>query len=165
MGLSNLGIIHTIVGIVAITAALISYVKYQRIYLGSRSGLIYFYGTLITSLTAFGLSSTGGFNPGHILSLLVIALVLVAYFLYAKRKGNTGARYFETFCMSFSFFLSLIPTVNETFTRLPVGSPLANGPTDPLIATALLVLFVLFIAGFIYQFVRQRKINSQGEGA
>lgn len=163
MGLSNLGIFHTVVGIVAIGAALVSYVKYRKINLATNSGRIYFYGTMITSLTALGLSRNGGINPGHAFSLLIFLLVVVGYFLHAKRKGNTRARYFETFLLSFSFFLSLIPTVNETFTRIPVGNPLAKGPTDPAIGVTLLSLFLLFLAGISYQIIRERKNNRSAE--
>ena len=159
MGLSNLGIFHTVVGIIAIGAAIVSYVRYRRINLTGRSGRVYLYGTIVASLTALGLSRNGGFNPGHAFSLLIFALVLVAYFLHRRNSGNNLSRYFEIFCLSFSFFLSLVPTVNETFTRVPVGSPLAQGPADPVIAVTLLTLFALFIAGFIYQVVQQRKIN------
>jgi uncharacterized membrane protein len=159
MGLSNLGIFHTVVGIIAIGAALVSYVKYRKINLAGKSGIIYFFGTVVTSVTALGLSKHGGFNPGHLFSLLVLILVLVAYFLHTQKKGNTKVRYFETFCLSFSFFLSLVPTVNETFTRVPIGSPLAKDPGDPLIAKTLLVLLVLFIAGAVYQLIQQRKVN------
>ncbi|HEY9049398.1 MAG TPA: hypothetical protein VIN08_26045, partial [Ohtaekwangia sp.] len=95
----------------------------------------------------------------HVFSLLIFVLVLAGYYLHAKRKGNTRARYFEIFWLSFSFFLSLVPTVNETFTRVPVGSPLAKAPTDPIIAITLLSLFILFVAGVVYQLVQQRKIN------
>jgi hypothetical protein len=158
MGLSNLGIFHTIIGILAIGAALVSYIKYGRINLAARSGLVYFFGTVVTALTALGLSRNGGFNPGHLFSLLVLVLVLAAYFLYAKRKAPK-ARYFETFCLSFSFFLSLLPTVNETFTRIPIGHPLAKNASDPVIGKTLLVLFVLFVAGSVYQIIQQRKIN------
>ena len=159
MGLSNLGIFHTVIGIIAIGAALVSYVKYGKINLAGKSGLTYLCGTIVTSLTALGLSRTGGFNPGHVFSLLIFVFVLTGYFLHAKRKGNTRARYFEIFWLSFSFFLSLVPTVNETFTRVPVGSPLAKEPTDPVIAITLLTLFVLFLAGVSYHIVRQLKIN------
>jgi uncharacterized membrane protein len=159
MRLSNLGIFHTAIGIIAIGAALVSYVKYRKINLGDKSGIIYLFGTVITSLTALGLSKHGGFNPGHLFSLLVLVIVLVAYSLHTQKKGNTKARYFETFCLSFSFFLSLVPTVNETFTRIPVGNPLAKDASDPLIAKTLLVLLVLFIAGSVYQLIQQRKIN------
>jgi hypothetical protein len=52
-----------------------------------------------------------------------------------------------------------VPTVNETLTRVPVGHPLAKDVNDPVIKQILLVLFAGFIAGSVYQFIRQRKIN------
>ncbi|MBZ4189427.1 hypothetical protein [Niabella beijingensis] len=159
MTLSGLGIFHTIIGVAAIVAAVIGLIKKGKIDLGRLTGKIYFYCTLVTSLTALGLSSVTGINPGHILALLIVVLILIAYFLYAKKRGNNRARFVENFFLSFSFFLSLIPTVNETFNRIPVGHPLANGPKDPLIGQTLLVLFVLFIAGSVVQFRMQRKIN------
>jgi len=159
MGLSNLGIFHTVIGIIAIVAALISFVRFGKIDLTHLTGKIYFYGTVITALTALGISKHGGFNPGHIFSILIFLLVVMAYFISAKKKGNNRARYFENFLLSFSFFLSLLPTVNETFTRIPVGHPLAKDIGDPVIAKTLLVLLALFIAGSIYQFIYQRKVN------
>jgi len=159
MGLSNLGIFHTVIGIVAIIAAFISLIKSGIINLGKLTGKIYFYCTLITSLTALGLSSVKGLNPGHILALLILILVSVAYFLHVKKQGNNRSRFIENFFLTFSFFLSLIPTVNETFNRIPVGHPLANGPKDPLIGKTLLLLFILFIIGSVLQFRKQKRIN------
>lgn len=159
MGLSNLGIFHTLIGIIAIVAALISFARYGKINLTHSTGKIYFYGTLITALTALGISKHGGFNPGHVFSIFILALVLVAFFLYARKKGNNKSRFFENFCLSFSFFLSLVPTVNETFTRIPVGHPWAKDITDPLIGKTLLTLLLLFIIGSVYQVIQQRKIN------
>ncbi|RUT72434.1 hypothetical protein D0817_02175 [Flavobacterium cupreum] len=159
MGLSNLGIFHTVIGVVAIIAAIIAFVKYGKIDLGQLTGKIYFYCTLVTSLTALGISKHGGFNPGHAFSILIVILILEAYFLNWRKKGSIRARYFENFCLSFSFFLSLVPTVNETFTRVPVGHPLAKDIKDPVIANTLLILLVLFIAGTVYQIIQQRKIN------
>ena len=160
MGLSHLGIFHTIIGVMAIGAALTSFVKFGKINLAELSGKIYFYGTLITSLTALGISKRGGFNPGHVFSLFIVMLVVIASYLFHKRKGNNKARYFENFLLSFSLFLSLLPTVNETLTRVPIGQPLAKDVTDPVIVKTLLTLFVLFIGGSIYQFIMQRKINN-----
>ncbi len=159
MGLSNLGIFHTIIGVAAIVAALAGYIKYGKINLGVLSGKIYFYTTIITSLTSLGISKHGGFNPGHAFSIFIIFLVVEAYFLYSKKKASGRARYFENFFLSFSFFLSLIPTVNETFTRVPVGHPLAKNISDPAIGNTLLVLLLFFIAGSVYQFMKQKKIN------
>jgi hypothetical protein len=159
MALSNLGIFHTAIGVIAIGAAVTAFIKSGKIDLSKLPGKVYFYFTLITSLTALGLSSVKGFNPGHVLALLVIALVSVAYFLSTKKLGNNKARYVENFLLSFSFFLSMLPTVNETFTRIPVGHPLAQGPNDPLIGKTILLLFILLIAGSVLQFRIQRKIN------
>jgi hypothetical protein len=159
MGLSNLGIFHTVIGIIALGAALASCLKYGKINLADKSGKIYFFGTIITSLTALGLSKHGGFNPGHIFSLLVLLLVVGAFVLHTKMKENKRARHFENFFLSFSFFLSLIPTVNETLTRIPLGHPFAKDSSDPLIGKILLPVFILFIAGTVYQIVQQRKMN------
>lgn len=159
MGLSALGIFHTIIGIAALAGAIAGFIRYGKINLGVTSGKLYFYGTMVTSLTSLGISKHGGFNPGHIFSIFIIVLIGVAYFLHLKKKGNTKARYFENFLLSFSFFLSLVPTVNETFTRVPVGHPLASGINDPIIGKTLLILFVLFIAGSVLQFRKQKNIN------
>ncbi|MVM30282.1 hypothetical protein GO755_09570 [Spirosoma sp. HMF4905] len=159
MGLSNLGIFHTVIGIVAIITAIISFLRYGKINLAHISGKIYFYGTSITSLTALGISKHGGFNPGHVFSIFIVFLILVSFYLYSQKKGNNISRFFENFCLSFSFFLSLVPTVNETFTRIPVGHPWAKDITDPLIGKTLLTLLIVFVVGSIYQFIKQRKIN------
>lgn len=157
MGLSGLGIFHTIIGIVAIGAAIISFVRFGKIDLTHLSGKIYFYTTTVTALTALGISKHGGFNPGHIFSVFIFILVVVAFWLSVKRSTNNKARYIENFLLSFSFFLSLIPTVNETFTRVPLGHPLAKNPTDPIIAQTLLLLLIAFVAGAIYQYIKQRN--------
>jgi len=160
MELSRIGIFHTIIGIIAIVSAIIGFVKHRKIDLKQLTGKIYFYGTLVTSLTSLGLLKHG-FNPGHIFSLFIIVLIVIAFYLSEKKSGNYKARYFENFLLSFSFFLSLVPTVNETFTRVPIGHPLAKAPTDPIIAKTLLFLLILFIIGSIYQFRKQRAIKTE----
>ncbi|WP_433900584.1 hypothetical protein [Sphingobacterium puteale] len=160
MALSNLGIFHTVIGIIAIVSAIICLVKNGKINLDTLAGKIYFYFTLVSSLTALGLSSVKGVNPGHILALLIVILLSVAYFLYKRKKGNNGFRFIENFFLSFSFFLSLIPTINETFSRVPVGNPIASGPKDPIIGITILIIFVLFIIGSVMQFKKQKRINN-----
>jgi hypothetical protein len=164
MGLSNLGIFHTAIGIIALAAAVISFAKFGKINLAKRSGKLYFYGTLITSLTALGISKHRDFNPGHVFSLLIIILVGIAYYLHYKKKEKNKARYFENFLLSFSFFLSLVPTVNETLTRIPVGQPFAKDITDPVIGRTLGIFLILFIVGSILQFRKQKKVNKVTAG-
>ena len=159
MGLSDLGIFHTVIGVAAIVDAVVDFIKYGKINLNTLSGKIYFYGTIVTSLTSLGISKYGGFNPGHVFSIFIVFLVLAAYFLNSKKKSSGRARYFENLWLSFSFFLSLVPTVNETFTRVPLSHPLAKDISDPVIGNTLLILLVLFIIGSIYQFRKQKFIN------
>ncbi|MFD1605471.1 hypothetical protein ACFSJW_02635 [Flavobacterium artemisiae] len=161
MGLSGLGIFHTVIGVAAIVAALADFINYGKINLNTISGKVYFYGTIITSLTSLGISKHGGFNPGHAFSIFIILLVTIAYYLNLKRKDSRRARYFENFALSFSFLLSLVPTVNETFTRVPVRHPLAKDITDPVIGNTLLVLLLFFVAGSIYQFKKQKQTHKQ----
>lgn len=161
MQLSNIGIFHTVIGIIAIIAALIAFVRFGKIDIRQITGKVYFYCTLIASLTALGISRNGGFNPGHAFSLLIIILIVAAYFLAFRKEGNGKARYFENFLLSFSFFLSMLPTVNETFTRIPIGHPLAKDVSDPVIGRTLFAILILFIIGAVYQFRKQRKINKE----
>lgn len=159
MGLSVLGIFHTIIGVVAIVSALVSFIRFGKVNLNHITGKLYFYCTIITSVTALGISKHGGFNAGHALSLIILILIGVAYYLHSKKRGNNKARYFENFLMSFSFLLSMLPTVNETLTRVPVGHPLAKDINDPLIGKTLLVIFIFFVVGSVYQIIKQIKIN------
>jgi uncharacterized membrane protein len=159
MNLSSLGIFHTIIGITALAGAIIGFIKYGKINLYRPSGKVYFYATAVTSLTALGISKNGGFNAGHVFSLFILVLIAVAYFLSVSKKESKKARYFENFLLSFSFFLSLVPTVNETFTRVPIGHPLAKDIKDPVIGQTLLIIFLLFIAGSVFQFIKQKKEN------
>jgi len=159
MGLSNVGIFHTVIGIVALIAGLIGYARHGKIDLRQATGRIYGYGTLVASFTALGLSKQGGFNPGHLFAIFIAVLVVAAYLLSAMKRGTNRWRFVENFLLTFSFFLSWIPTVNETLTRVPVGHPLADGPADPLIGKTLLALLLLFVLGSIHQFRAQWKLN------
>lgn len=159
MNLSGLGIFHTIIGVTALVGAVIGFIRYGKINLAKPSGKVYFYATAVTSLTALGISKNGGFNAGHVFSLFILVLITVAYFLFSNKKESKKARYFENFLLSFSFFLSLVPTVNETFTRVPIGHPLAKDIKDPIIGQTLLVILLLFIVGSVFQFIKQKREN------
>jgi hypothetical protein len=149
--LSVLGIVHTAISLVPVVAGLYSFAQYRAIRPATRSGKVYLGGLLVAVLTSFGLSSTGGFNPGHALGIL--ALLAVSGSLLIPRLSFLGwARpYLATFGLSFSFFLTLVPGINETLTRLPAGQPLASGPDSPLVQSTLLAWVVIFLAGFVFQ--------------
>jgi len=157
MGLTGLGIFHTAIGVAALAAAGTSFVRFGKIDMMQISGKIYFYTTAITAVTALGISKSGSFNAGHIFSIFILLLVLAAFWLSNRRKHSGKETYVEIFLLSLSFFLSLIPTVNETFTRIPLRHPLAKSAADPVIAKTLLVLLIVFISGSVYQYRKTKK--------
>jgi len=155
--LSTLGVMHTAISLVPLLAGLYAFARHRAIEPATSSGRVYLVGLVLSVLTAFGLSSTGGFNPGHALGIL--ALLAVTGALLAPRLSFLGrARpYLAALGLSFSFFLLLVPGINETLTRLPTGQPLASGPDSPLVRTVLLGWLVLFAVGYTLQALALRS--------
>lgn len=150
--ISALGAAHTIISIVPTVAGLYSFVRYQRIDVATRSGKVYLGGLLISVLTSFGLSSTGGFNAGHALGILAL-LAIVGGLVVPRMAFLRSARsYLSSFAFTFSFFLLLVPGINETLTRLPVAHPLADGPASPVVRGALAAWLLVFAFGSALQF-------------
>lgn len=149
--LSLLGVVHTAISLVPVVAGLYSFARYRAIESSTHSGRLYLAGLALSVLTSFGLSSTGGIHPGHILGIL--ALLAAFGSLLVPRLSFLGRLrpYLATFGLSFSFFLTLIPGTVETLTRLPQAHPLAEGPQSPLVRSVLLVWVAALIVGFALQ--------------
>ncbi|RKH41675.1 hypothetical protein [Corallococcus sicarius] len=146
--MSMLGIIHTLVSVPPIVFGVWAFLRDGRIDPANRVGKAYVVSMITSVVTSFGLSSTGGFNPGHGLGLLALLLMAVGAFA-------SGA-YVRTLTYSASFMVLLVPGINETLTRLPAGQPLASSPQDPLVQTSLAALLVLFLCGATYQVLKLR---------
>lgn len=149
--LSLIGVVHTAISLVPVAAGLYGFARYRAIDPATRSGRVYLVGLALSVLTAFGLSSTGGFNPGHALGIL--ALLAAFGSLLVPRLAVLGRLrpYLATLGLSFSFFLLLVPGIAETLTRLPAAHPLADGPASPLVRSTLLAWVVIFVVGFALQ--------------
>ena len=152
--LSTLGIVHTVISLVPLVAGLWAFYRAGRIDPRSTAGRCYVYGMVLGVLTAFGLSSTGGFNAGHAIGILCLLAIVAG--CYAQRISALGnlREYLETMAMSFSFFLMMIPTLNESLSRLPPSNPVGHGPDSPPVQTAVLIALLLFVVGVLYQFYR-----------
>lgn len=158
--LSPLGIIHTAVSIIALFVAFYCLFKDGRILPSNNRGKLYVVLTTVTCLTAFPIMKTGQFTGAHGLGVLVLVLLpLGMYATYIKFFGK-AAQYFQVAIMSTTLFLSFIPAIVETLTRLPISHPIATGPDDTIIKTGLLTLFLLFILGVIYQ-LRKLRISQR----
>jgi uncharacterized membrane protein len=147
--MSMLGVIHTLVSVPPIVLGVWAFLRDGRIDPSTRLGQAYVLSMVTSVVTSFGLSSTGGFNPGH--GLGILALLLMVAGAFAPREGYT-----RTLTYSTSFLVLLVPGVNETLTRLPAGQPLADSPQSPVVQGALAVLLGLFLFGAAYQVLKLR---------
>ncbi|WFU48415.1 hypothetical protein [Sinorhizobium terangae] len=158
--LSTLGIVHTAISLAPVVAGLYGFARHGAILPQTRSGKFYLSSLVLSVLTSFGLSSTGGFNEGHALG--IVTLVAVAGSLAAARTGRLGRLkpYLLSFGLSFSFFLLIVPAINESLTRLPASQPLASGPESPIVQTTLMVWLVIFLSGVSLQayLLRRRAV-------
>jgi hypothetical protein len=157
--LSTLGIIHTILSLPPVVAGIYCFVRDGGIAPATRPGKIYLLGLTVSVLTSFGLSSTGGFNPGHALGLLALLAAYGGALIQRMSIFGRLTSYLSALGLSFSFFLLLVPGINETLSRLPPSHPLANGIESPVVRGALLAWIVIFIVGATVQiwYVRSRQ--------
>ena len=155
--LSTFGLVHTMLSLVPVAAGLVALKRYGKIDPGTHAGKVYWIGMVASILTAFPLSSTGGFNPGHALGVITLIVMSVATLAPRIAFFGRSAEYIQVALMSFSFMLLMIPGTNETLSRLPVGHPIGNGPDSAPVRLALAGMFVLFLLGTSYQLVQLRR--------
>jgi hypothetical protein len=156
--LSILGIIHTAISIIALLAAFAALSQSGKIDPKSGTGKLYILLTIITCITGFPIMKTGHPTGGHYLGIII--LILLPLGIYALRLFGKAGTYIQVIVMSTTLFLSMVPAVIETLTRLPVSHPLAAGPNDPILQKALLALVLLYAVGVTYQLIKSRKKKS-----
>jgi hypothetical protein len=152
--LSTLGIIHTAISVLALIFAFTGLFTEGRINPRTNTGKYYIVSTVLACLTSFGLSRAGGFNPGHALGIFILLLLGVVYLAMRTQSFGRFSAHVETFCMTCTLFISLIPGINETLTHVPPAHPIASGIDSPIIKNSILVLLIIFIAGVILQLRR-----------
>jgi hypothetical protein len=155
--LSILGIIHTAISIIAILIGLYALFKVGRIDPKSSSGKLYVLFTVVTCVSGFPIMRFGHLTPGHYLAIII--LVLLPLGIYAGRLFGKAGDYVQVIVMSTTLFLSFIPAIVESLTRLPMDHPLAASPNDPIVQKAQLVLVGIFIVGVIYQVIKLKKMK------
>jgi len=160
--LSVLGIIHTAISILALFAGFICLFQDGKIGPKTKYGRLYVILTILTCLTAFPIMKTGHFTGAHGLGVFVLLLLPIGIYAYSIKPLAKFAAYIQVFIMSATLFLSCIPAIVETLTRLPISHPIASGPNDPIIQNGLTTLVVIFLGGVIYQFIKLRSKNKQG---
>jgi len=149
-GLTQLGIVHTLISLVAVAAGIACFIQAGRIVPAGTAGKIYIVATVLTCVTGFGIFAHGGFGKPHVLGIITLVVLTVA------RLGDRGsfgraAVYVATIGYSATFLFHLIPAITETSTRLPLGAPLLASAEAPELKAATGVLLLLFLAGVALQ--------------
>src|SRR5712692_3539366 len=156
-GLTQLGVIHTVISLIAVAAGLIAFFRDKEISPRNGVGKIYIIATILTCLTGFGIFQHGGFGKPHVLGILTLIVLGVA--VAAERGSAFGrvSRYVATLGYSLGLFLHFIPATVETLTRLPAGAPFLANPDDPKAQPIIGVFFLIFLVGATLQVLRLRR--------
>jgi uncharacterized membrane protein len=156
-GLTPLGVVHTAFSLVAVAAGLVALVRAGRIVPATTLGRVYFWTTVITCITGFGIFQHGGFGKPHMLGIITLVVLAVAYAAGTTQWFGRASKYIEVVSYSLTFLFHWIPAITETSTRLPIGAPLLSSPDAPELQKATAVLLVLFLIGAALQIIRLRK--------
>lgn len=106
---------------------------------------------------------TGQFTGAHGLGVMVLVLLLIGVYAKSFKSFAKPGDYIQVFVMSATLFLSCIPAIVETLTRLPISHPIATGPNDPIIQTGLGTLTLTFLVGVAYQLYKLNKSKKSGQ--
>ena len=149
-GLTQLGVLHTLVSVVAVVAAVVALAKHKEVSPRQRSGQVYIVATIITCLTGFGIFQHGGFGPPHALGIMTLVTLAIAYAAGSGVFGHVSRR-IEIIAYTTTVFFHSVPGVTESLTRLPPGAPIASSQDDPMFPVLYGIFFVVFLVGVTLQ--------------
>ncbi len=151
MGLSPLGIFHTLLGIVALGSGAAALAKYKEISPRSKSGRVYLATTVLTAVTALFIFAHGTFGPPHVVALLTLLALSVGFLAQSTTAFGAAWRSVRAVCFSLTMLFHLIPGFTETLTRLPPGHPVVASPESPFFQKLYPLLFGLYVVGAVLQ--------------
>jgi uncharacterized membrane protein len=157
LGLTSLGVLHTAIALVAVVAGSVELARRKEISWHTSAGRTYVLLTALTCLTGFGIFQHGGFGNPHVLGIITLVVLGVAWVAEMRPTFGRLSRYVSVVGYSTTFFFHMIPGFTETSTRLPPGRPLVAGPEAPELLMAVGVAFVAFLVGAVAQVLRIRS--------
>ncbi len=161
LGLTPLGTLHTAISLVAVFAGLAAFIRDRQISPKDMLGKIYVLATVVTCLTGFGIFQHGGFGKPHVLGVITLVVLAVAWVAGSTSHFGRASPYVETVGYSATFLFHMIPGVTETTTRLPPGAPLLPNADAPALQAVAGVMFVAFLIGAVLQ-VRSLRARQAG---
>jgi uncharacterized membrane protein len=151
LGLSTLGLFHTIIGLAALTAGIVALARTREIRLDDRYGRVYLLLTLVTALTSLAIFRRGTFGPPHVLAIMTLVALTAGYLGARSRVFGRASRYVAAACFTTTILFHLIPGVTETSIRLPADRPFAATPESPELRPIYLGLLIAWAVGLALQ--------------
>lgn len=151
MPLSLTGIIHTIIGILAVFFGLKMLWEQKQITSHSFEGKFYLVATLFTAISALTIFKHGSFNAAHALAILTILATTSGVVLEKTVLFKSWNKYFVHLSFSGTILFHLIPTSTEILTRFPMDGPVVTSLEDPFLHKTFLIIFLVFLAFIIFQ--------------
>lgn len=152
-----LGWIHTVLGVIAITSAILSLYRYQFLSYRTFSGKTYLTVTVLVAGSALAIYNQGGFNIAHILAILTLAAVGFGYVMERYTLLGRLSAYGQALGYSSTLLFHMIPAITDFLRRLPVGDPFVDSFTHPLLQGFHLAFLLLFVAGYAWQCLRLKQ--------
>jgi uncharacterized membrane protein len=154
--LSDLGIVHTALALVALVSGAVTLIQNKEISLATKAGRLYLACTLLTAVTSYGIFAHGHPTPGHYVAALTILALAVGY---AAARGAFGkaSRSVQAASWSLTVLFHLIPGFTETLTRLPPSAPLVSSPEAPIFQVIYPALLLAYLVGVFLQIRYLRK--------
>src|SRR4051812_45188778 len=104
-GLTPLGTFHTAISLIAVIAGFVALARDREISTRTSVGSLFFWGTVITCLTGFGIFQHGGFGKPHALGIVTLAVLAVAAAAERTALLASASRYIATLSYSLALFL------------------------------------------------------------
>lgn len=161
-GLTNLGIVHTAISLVAVAAGVACFLRDGEIPPDSTLGRLYFWTTLLTCLTGFGIFQHGGFGKAHVLGVLTLLTLALAFSAQKTSFFGRATHMLITICYTTTFLFHMIPAITETMTRLPAGHPIFSSAEAPGLMRLTGVLIGIYCVGIFFQ-VRMLRRHRVGK--
>jgi hypothetical protein len=161
--LTILGIIHTAFSVIALLMAFYALYRSGKLDPKTGPGRWYIILTIVTCLTSLPIMKTGQFTTAHYVAVVILILIPLGVYVRSLRIFGKLADYMQVIFLSTTLFLSCIPAIVETLTRVPISHPIAEGPNDPIIQNGLAGVALLYFVGVIYQLFKLKKQRKAGQ--
>jgi hypothetical protein len=160
-GLTGFGLIHTIISVGAVIAGFSALAENKVIDTAHTVGQWYVGLTVLTCLTGFGIFQHGGFGKPHVLGIITLVALLLAYGVGKVRASGQLSIYTQAVLYMLTLFFHVVPAITEGLTRLPPSNPITNNPDAPIIQHMILGCLLVFIVGAIWQVLALRKSRQE----